>query len=99
VHTCLQQLDDNISALELRLSPEEVQEIDCGFTVESCSRIGMLTTPWTAMKPFEVGFPNNFLGPDPRSTGKAVGDCNPQIGYIDWVVDRPTYSSTIKEDA
>jgi len=59
----------------------------------------MLTTPVTAMKPFEVGFPNNFLGPDPRSTGKAVGDGIPQIGYIDWVVDHPTYSSAIAKGA
>ncbi|KAJ9125652.1 putative aryl-alcohol dehydrogenase aad14 [Naganishia vaughanmartiniae] len=41
-----------------------------------------------AVKPFEPGFPHNFVGPRPNSNnGQGGGLAAAQVGYIDYVVD------------
>ncbi|OBT77098.1 hypothetical protein VF21_02914 [Pseudogymnoascus sp. 05NY08] len=50
----VEHLKDNIQALKIRLTPEQIAYLE-------------------SMKPFDVGFPNNFLGEDPHVTGKTAG--------------------------
>ncbi|KAJ5177654.1 uncharacterized protein N7500_000353 [Penicillium coprophilum] len=48
----VEHLKDNIQALKLRLTAEQIEYLE-------------------SQKPFDVGFPGNFIGPDPKVTGKA----------------------------
>ncbi|QYT03403.1 Aryl-alcohol dehydrogenase Aad14 [Trichoderma simmonsii] len=50
----IEHLKDNIKALSIKLTPEQVGYLD-------------------SIRPLDVGFPNNFIGPDPKLTGKATG--------------------------
>ncbi|KAF3071497.1 putative aryl-alcohol dehydrogenase AAD14 [Trichoderma lentiforme] len=50
----IEHLKDNIKALSIKLTPEQVDYLD-------------------SIRPLDVGFPNNFIGPDPKLTGKATG--------------------------
>jgi len=49
-----EHLDDNIRALSIKLTPEQVDFLE-GVTN------------------FDIGFPNDFIGPDPHVTGKFTG--------------------------
>ncbi|KAJ5951960.1 Aldo/keto reductase [Penicillium vulpinum] len=49
----IEHLKDNIQALTLRLTAEQIEYLE-------------------SQKQFDVGFPSNFIGPDPKVTGKAV---------------------------
>ncbi|KAL4871581.1 hypothetical protein BDV12DRAFT_206279 [Aspergillus spectabilis] len=48
----VEYLQDNIQALKLRLTAEQIEFLE-------------------SQKPFDIGFPGNFIGPDPKVTGKA----------------------------
>ncbi|KAJ5817490.1 hypothetical protein N7447_007498 [Penicillium robsamsonii] len=48
----VEHLKDNIQALKLRLTAEQIEYLE-------------------SQKDFDVGFPGNFIGPDPKVTGKA----------------------------
>ncbi|EHK18836.1 uncharacterized protein TRIVIDRAFT_44178 [Trichoderma virens Gv29-8] len=50
----IEHLRDNIQALSIKLSQEQVAYLE-------------------SVKPFEIGFPNNFIGPDPHVTGQFTG--------------------------
>ncbi|KKP01895.1 aryl-alcohol dehydrogenase [Trichoderma harzianum] len=50
----IEHLKDNIQALSISLSQEQVDYLE-------------------SVKPFEIGFPNNFIGPDPHVTGHFTG--------------------------
>ncbi|KAK1241313.1 hypothetical protein MKX08_001287 [Trichoderma sp. CBMAI-0020] len=50
----IEHLRDNIQALSIKLSQEQVEYLE-------------------SVKPFEVGFPSNFIGPDPHVTGQFTG--------------------------
>jgi len=63
----VEHLHDNIKAIELKLTDEEMKEIE-------------------SVKPFEVGFPNDFLGPNPhihstQQPGLTSG-MMPNIAYV-----------------
>ena len=49
----VEHLRDNISALSLELTKEQVEFLE-------------------GVRPFDVGFPGNFIGPDPNVTGRSV---------------------------
>lgn len=51
----VEHLKDNIKALSIKLSDEEMQELEA------------------VTSNFDIGFPSNFVGPDPKVTGKATG--------------------------
>jgi hypothetical protein len=50
----VEYLHDNIQALKIKLSREQIEYLE-------------------SVRPFEIGFPNNFIGVDPRETGRAIG--------------------------
>lgn len=50
----VEHLEQNIAALKIKLSPQQMEELE-GATS------------------FEIGFPNNFIGPDPKITQKSTG--------------------------
>jgi aryl-alcohol dehydrogenase-like predicted oxidoreductase len=50
----VEHLKDNILALSIKLTPEQVEYLE-------------------SVRPFEVGFPSNFIGVDPRVSGKFIG--------------------------
>ena len=47
----VEHLNDNIQALKLRLTPEQIEYLE-------------------SQRPFDIGFPGNFVGEDPKMTGK-----------------------------
>lgn len=49
------------------------------------------------LKPLDPGFPNTMSGPDPHVTGKAEGNPGAQLGWVDWLVDRPIYASHLNQ--
>jgi diketogulonate reductase-like aldo/keto reductase len=58
----VEHLRDNIQALKIRLTPEEIAYLE-------------------NVKPFNVGFPSNFLSEDPHATGKTAG----LLASLSWV--------------
>lgn len=61
----VEHLKDNIQALKIRLTPEQIAYLE-------------------SVKPFDVGFPNNFLGEDPHVTGTA-GELLAGNASLSWV--------------
>ncbi|ESZ95272.1 aryl-alcohol dehydrogenase AAD14 [Sclerotinia borealis F-4128] len=50
----IEHLQDNISALKIRLTKEQIESLE-------------------SVRPFHVGFPNDFIGEDPKLSGKTGG--------------------------
>ncbi|KAJ5966036.1 NADP-dependent oxidoreductase domain-containing protein [Penicillium waksmanii] len=61
----VEYLHDNIQALKIKLSQEQIDYLE-------------------SVRPFEIGFPNNFIGVDPRVTGRATGllAANAQFAFV-----------------
>ena len=81
-------LHQNIQALEIKLTPEEMKEIE-----------GRLFAQWLkltiGLKPLEHSFPHDMVGDDPRLTGQPGGNIDLQMGNIDWLVDKREYASQL----
>lgn len=61
----LEQLQDNIKGLEIRLSKEQIKELEDAV-------------------PFDLGFPYNFIGKDPRVEGGRGSVMATMSAFIDW---------------
>ena len=81
-------LHQNIKALEMRLTPEEIKEIDGTRQEGGCQLI-------VDLKPLEHSFPHDMTGDDPRLTGQPGGNIDLQMGTIDWLVDQRVYASQL----
>lgn len=42
-----------------------------------------------SVKPMDIGFPNNFIGPDPKVTGKATGLLAANATFVFETAPRP----------
>jgi hypothetical protein len=80
-------LHQNIKALEMRLTAEEIKEIE--GTNRSETRL------MAELKPLEHSFPHDMTGDDPRLTGQPGGNIDLQMGTIDWLVDQRVYASQL----
>jgi aryl-alcohol dehydrogenase-like predicted oxidoreductase len=80
-------LHQNIKALEMKLTPEEIKEIE--GTNRSETRLIV------DLKPLEHSFPHDMTGDDPRLTGQPGGNIDLQMGTIDWLVDQRVYASQL----
>lgn len=82
-------LHQNIQALEIKLTSEEIKEIE-----GQCSYAGFGTDN-VDLKPLEHSFPHDMIGNDPRLTGQPEGNIALQMGTIDWLVDKRVYASQL----
>ena len=63
----VEHLMDNVRALEIRLSKEQIQELESAL-------------------PFDIGFPSNFIGEDPKVSGTKGGHVLAAGAYVDWLL-------------
>jgi hypothetical protein len=81
-------LHQNIKGLEMRLTPEEIKEIE-GKRLQGDFQLIV------DLKPLEHSFPHDMTGDDPRLTGQPGGNIDLQMGTIDWLVDKRVYASQL----